>query len=69
LLGNGRGNEQAGLRLYQASRQNGTLHIGVTRDLVQWGYQHRNGLIDGFTKKYDCKILVWYQAFDDLDEA
>jgi putative endonuclease len=52
-----------------ASQRNGTLYIGVTSDLVQRVHQHRNGLVDGFTKKYDCKFLVWFEAFDDLNEA
>ena len=51
------------------SQRNGTLYIGVTSDLVQRVYQHKNGLIDGFTKTYGCKYLVWFQAFDDLDQA
>ncbi|NML09090.1 GIY-YIG nuclease family protein [Sphingobium sp. AR-3-1] len=60
---------KAGYVYIMASQQNGTLYIGVTSNLVQRVYQHRNGLIDGFTKKYNCKILVWYLAFDNLDEA
>jgi putative endonuclease len=52
-----------------ASRRNGTLYIGVTSDLPGRVYAHRNGLIGGFTKKYGCKLLVWYQAFDDMDSA
>ncbi len=52
-----------------ASRRNGTLYIGVTSDLVKRVYQHRNGLIEGFTRRYKCKYLAWYQAFDDLEEA
>ncbi|MEC3950035.1 GIY-YIG nuclease family protein [Sphingobium sp. HWE2-09] len=60
---------KAGYVYIMASQRNGTLYIGVTSDLVQRVYQHRNGLIDGFTKKYGCKYLVWFQAFDDLDEA
>lgn len=60
---------KAGYGYIMASQQNGTLYIGVTSNLVQRVYQHRNGLIDGFTKKYNCKFLVWYQAFDDLEEA
>ncbi len=52
-----------------ASRRNGTIYLGVTSDLPARAYQHRNGLIDGFTKKYDCKTLVWYEAHDDLDNA
>jgi len=60
---------KAGYVYIMASQRNGTLYIGVTSDLVQRVHQHRNGLIDGFTKKYGCKYLVWFQAFDDLDEA
>ena len=52
-----------------ASRRNGTLYIGVTSDLPGRVYAHRNGLIGGFTKKYGCNLLVWYQAFDDMDSA
>jgi putative endonuclease len=52
-----------------ASRRNGTIYIGVTSDLPGRAYQHRNGLIDGFTRQYGCKILVWHEAHDDLQDA
>ena len=52
-----------------ASRRNGTIYIGVTNDLPARAYHHRNGLIDGFTKKYGCKLLVWYEAHDDIENA
>ena len=52
-----------------ASQRNGTIYLGVTSDLPKRIYEHRNGLIRGFARKYGCKLLVWYQAFDDLDEA
>ena len=52
-----------------ASRRNGTIYTGVTSDLPARAYQHRNGLIEGFTKKYDCRRLVWYEVHDDLDNA
>lgn len=52
-----------------ASRRNGTLYIGVTSNLIQRAFQHRNGVIDGFTKKHGCKSLVWYAVFDALDDA
>lgn len=52
-----------------ASRRNGTLYIGVTSDLLGRVYAHRNGLIPGFTKRYGCKLLVWYEYFDDLQDA
>ena len=52
-----------------ASGRNGTLYIGVTSDLVMRAWQHREGLVPGFTRKHGCKMLVWYQAYDDLQEA
>ncbi len=52
-----------------ASRRNGTLYIGVTSDLCSRIAQHKDGSIPGFTKKYDVKILVWYQYFDAMAEA
>jgi len=41
----------------------------VTSDLLKRAWEHRNGLVDGFTKKYGCKLLVWYQASEDLQAA
>jgi putative endonuclease len=52
-----------------ASKRNGTLYIGVTSDLPGRAYQHRNGLIAGFTKEHGCVLLVWYEAYEDLDAA
>lgn len=52
-----------------ASGRNGTLYIGVTSALVKRVFEHRNGLVPGFTRKYRCTLLVWYQAYDDLQEA
>jgi putative endonuclease len=52
-----------------ASARNGTLYIGVTSDLPGRAHQHRNGLIDGFTRNYGCKMLVWYEAHDDIQDA
>jgi putative endonuclease len=52
-----------------ASRRNGTTYLGVTSNLVQRVYQHRNGVIDGFTKDNGCKILVWYEAFETIQDA
>ena len=42
------------------NKRNGTLYTGVTSKLVQRVYQHTEGLADGFTKKYECKLLVWF---------
>jgi putative endonuclease len=52
-----------------ASRRNGTLYIGVTSDLPKRVFEHRTGAVPGFTRQYGCKILVWYQPFEDLDAA
>ena len=52
-----------------ASRRNGTLSLGVTSDLPGRAYAHRNGLIDGFSRKYGCRLLVWFAAFDDIQDA
>ncbi|OHC93478.1 MAG: endonuclease [Sphingomonadales bacterium RIFCSPLOWO2_12_FULL_63_15] len=52
-----------------ANRRNGTLYVGVTSDLASRTYQHRNKLVDGFTKQHGCTMLVWFAAYDDLQEA
>ena len=52
-----------------ASDRNGTIYIGVTSDLVKRAWEHRSGVVPGFTKKYGCKLLVWYEAHEDLQEA
>ena len=60
---------KAGFVYMMASRKNGTIYIGSTSNLVQRVYQHRKGLIDGFTKEHGCTRLVWFEAHDDLEEA
>ena len=52
-----------------ASKRNGTLYTGVTSELVQRVWQHREGLVDGFTKRYGCKLLVWFELADTMDAA
>ena len=52
-----------------ASGKNGTLYIGVTSDLQDRVYKHKQGLIVGFTKKYNTKNLVYYEVFGDINEA
>ena len=47
----------------------GTLYIGVTSDLAKRAWEHRNALVPGFTRQHGCKLLVWYEAHDDLQEA
>ena len=60
---------KAGYVYIMASGKNGTIYIGVTSDLIKRMYEHREGLIEGFTKKYGCKLLVWFEAHEDLQEA
>jgi putative endonuclease len=52
-----------------ASRLNGTLYVGVTSDLPQRAWQHREGLIAGFTKRYGCKFLVWFEKYETMHDA
>ena len=52
-----------------ASQRNGTIYLGVTSNLPKRVYEHREGLVDGFTKKHGCKLLVWYESYDDIQEA
>ena len=52
-----------------ASARNGTIYTGVTSDLVKRAYQHRHGLLDGFSSKYGCKLLVWYEQHETIESA
>ena len=52
-----------------ASRRNGTIYTGVTSNLVKRAWQHREGISKGFTKRYGCKLLVWYQLAETMDAA
>jgi putative endonuclease len=59
----------AGFVYIMANRKNGTIYIGVTSDLLKRVYEHREGLAEGFTKRYGCRLLVWFEAYEDLQEA
>jgi putative endonuclease len=52
-----------------ASRRNGTLYTGVTSSLVRRTWQHREGLTGGFTARYGCKLLVWYELHATMPDA
>jgi len=52
-----------------ANRRNGTLYVGVTSNLAERAWQHRQGIVPGFTKRYGCKLLVWYERYERMDEA
>jgi putative endonuclease len=61
--------ECRGFVYIMASRRNGTIYIGATNDLPRRAWEHRNGVVDGFTKKYGCHLLVWYEAHPDIHSA
>jgi putative endonuclease len=52
-----------------ASKRNGTLYTGMTSDLIKRVWQHKNSLIDGFTKKYQVKLLVYFEVHRSPEEA
>jgi putative endonuclease len=52
-----------------ASKRNGTIYTGVTSELVARVWQHREGVADGFTKRYGCKMLVWYEVGRTMESA
>ena len=52
-----------------ANKQNGTLYTGVTNDLVRRVNEHRNNLVEGFTKRYGLHKLVYFEATADIDSA
>ncbi|KAF1083032.1 MAG: Excinuclease ABC, C subunit-like [Candidatus Rifleibacterium amylolyticum] len=52
-----------------ASKRNGTLYIGVTSNLVQRIWQHKNNEVEGFTKKYQVHLLVYYELHETMESA
>ena len=52
-----------------ANGRNGTIYTGVTSDLPKRVWEHREGVAAGFTKKYGCKMLVWFERHDTMDAA
>ena len=52
-----------------ASKRNGTLYVGVTNDLARREGEHREGVADGFTKKYTIHTLVYFETFDNINAA
>jgi len=51
------------------SRRNGTLYIGVTSHLVKRVWDHKNNVVDGFTKRYNVHLLVWYEIHATMESA
>ena len=52
-----------------ASGRNGTLYTGVTTDLARRTYEHREGQLEGFTRKYAVKMLVWFEIHESVTSA
>jgi putative endonuclease len=52
-----------------ASRPRGTLYIGVTSALIKRVWEHKNNMAEGFTKRYQVHILVWYESHETMESA
>ncbi|HSV48375.1 MAG TPA: GIY-YIG nuclease family protein [Ramlibacter sp.] len=52
-----------------ASSWNGTLYVGVTNDLVRRIHEHKNDLVEGFTRRYGVHLLVWYASTESVEAA
>jgi putative endonuclease len=52
-----------------ASKRNGTLYTGVTSNLAKRAFEHREGLVQGFSSRYRCKILIWYELHETMIDA
>ena len=52
-----------------ASQKNGTLYVGVTNDLVRRVFEHKNDLVEGFTKRYGVHTLVWFESTSSIEAA
>ena len=52
-----------------ASQRNGTLYVGVTNDLARRIYEHKSKQVRGFTSRYKVDMLVWYETYNDVNEA
>lgn len=52
-----------------SNKPNGVPYIGVTNDLIRRILEHKEGKVPGFTKKYDCKTLVWFDFTNDVGAA
>lgn len=51
------------------NRRNGTLYVGVTSDLVKRIWEHKNEVVEGFTKRYGIHTLVWYELHPNMESA
>ena len=60
---------KGGWLYFVTNRRDGVLYAGVTSNLPSRAFQHREGLVEGFTKRYGLKRLVYYEHFDDIRDA
>ncbi len=51
------------------NKRNGTLYTGVTSNLPKRAFEHRHGLVKGFSTRYDCKMLIWYELHETMFDA
>ncbi|WP_394648498.1 GIY-YIG nuclease family protein [uncultured Sphingomonas sp.] len=61
--------EKRGYVYIMVSGRNGTLYLGVTSNLLKRAWEHREGVAEGFTRRYRCKTLVWFEVHDRIDDA
>lgn len=52
-----------------ASKRNGTLYIGVITNLIKRVWQHKNNVVEGFTKRYGVHLLVWFEEHESMASA
>jgi putative endonuclease len=52
-----------------ANGRNGAIYTGVTSDLSKRVWEHREGVVEGFTKRHGCKLLVWYEVHSTMEYA
>ena len=61
--------ERSGFVYIMASQRNGTLYTGVISDLPYRVAQHKAGTLGGFSDRYGCKVLVWFEQHDEIEAA
>ena len=59
----------SGICYIMANRSHGVLYVGVTTDIARRAYEHRNGVIEGFTSRYGLIRLVWYEEYPMFMDA
>lgn len=60
---------KAGYVYFMSNRKGGVIYIGVTSDLIKRIYEHRNGLVEGFTTRYQAKRLVYFECYESVEMA